>query len=110
MLEPTCDMDETPVQLSALRKRDETEVPLSSLTAVVESGDCWQHPGGTYMPSVKLTVRLIFATGEEVVTSAETPSVSPGGPEPPAAPYSFGDATVPEQPVLLSSSNFVQVG
>jgi hypothetical protein len=62
------------------------------------------------MPSVKLTVRLSFASGEEVVTSAETPALSASLPEQQrVAPYTFGGATVPEQPVLVSSSNFVQV-
>ncbi len=62
------------------------------------------------MPSVKLTVRLSFANGDEVVSSAETPAVSSKPLESPKTPYAFGDATVPEQPTLVSSSNFIRVG
>jgi hypothetical protein len=62
------------------------------------------------MPSMKLTVRLSFASGEELVSSAEMPSVSAdSSPENPGAPYMFGGATVPDEPVLLSSANFIRI-
>jgi hypothetical protein len=110
MLELTCDVAETSVQLAAQHGKNETEVSLPSLTEVVESGGCWQRFVGVYMPSVKLTVRFSFATGEEVVASAERPSVSAGPSTEPVAPYTFGSATVPERPILVSSSSFIQVG
>jgi hypothetical protein len=109
MLEPTCDTTETPVQLEAPNRNYETKVSLPSLTEVVESGYCWQRFRGVYMPSVKLTVRFSFATGEEVVTSVETPAVSADSSNESVAPYSFGGATAPEQPVLVSSTNFIRV-
>lgn len=110
MFEPTCAITETPVELESLNEKNEPLVPLPGLTAMVQSVGCWREFGGVYMPPVKLTVRLSFAGGEEVVTSVETPGVCATLPEAPVVPYTFGEATVPEQPVLVASSNFVQVG
>ena len=110
MLQTHCDEAETPVQLKALDRKNETEDSLPSLTGVVQSWGSWQGFGGIHMPSVKLTVKLSFASGEELLTSVETPAtwapISDNG----AVPYARGDATVPEQPILVSSSDFVQVG
>jgi hypothetical protein len=62
------------------------------------------------MPSMKLTVRFSFATGEQFVTSVEVPAVPSEFLQVPAAPYRLDDATAPEEPTLISSSSFVQVG
>jgi hypothetical protein len=62
------------------------------------------------MPSVKLSVRLAFDSGEEVVSTAESPEISAAVFENGHAPYSLIESSTPEQPVLVSSSDFVQVG
>jgi len=63
------------------------------------------------MPSVKLSVRLAFANGEEpILTSVETPAVFAAPAVDGDAPYVFADATVPEEPIMVSSSSFIRVG
>ena len=62
------------------------------------------------MPFVKLTVKLAFGGGEELVSSAESPAVAAKVEGDGLAPYSFGESSTPEQPILVSSSNFVEVG
>lgn len=66
--------------------------------------------GESVMPSMKLTVRFSFATGEESVHSAETPGVFNRPEELPLMPYRLNEGTAPEEPTLISSTNFVQVG
>lgn len=65
------------------------------------------------MPQVKLSVRMTFSDGEELLSAAETRPVN-AEPRPelstPQLPYVLGNATAPEQPVLVSSSSFIQVG
>ena len=62
------------------------------------------------MPFVRLTVKLAFNGGEEVVSSVESPAIAAGSSADGSAPYSFGGSSTPEQPILVSSSDFVQVG
>lgn len=107
MLEATCDTVQTPVESMSPAEQNPTIGPLTHLTQVVHSGPCWQQAyGGVFLPTVKLTVRLSFASGEEIVTSAETPAVYARSTDEAAAPYTFSGPT--EQPVLVSSSDFVE--
>jgi hypothetical protein len=64
------------------------------------------------MPQVKLSVRMTFSDGEELLAAAETRPTNAEQPEPfaPQPPYVLGSATAPEQPVLVSSSSFIRIG
>jgi hypothetical protein len=62
------------------------------------------------MPFVKLTVKLTFTGGEEVVSSVESPAIAVRASGDGLAPYVFGESSTPEQPILVQSSDFVQVG
>ena len=66
--------------------------------------------GDPIMPSMKLTVRFSFATGEESVHSVETSGVFNRPEEMASMPYRLNEGTAPEVPTLISSTNFVQVG
>jgi hypothetical protein len=72
--------------------------------------DSGQELGEKRMPSMKLTVQFSFATGQQIVTSVEAPAASPESLQVPVAPYRVDGATAPEEPTLISSSSFVQVG
>jgi hypothetical protein len=104
-----CGIVETPVELKSLDRRNEIEPPLGGLTSGVESDRAENTCRGAALPSVKLIVRICFAGGEEVLASAETPFVPAADVEQANTPYSFSDATVPERPILVSSSNFIRV-
>ncbi|MGA9391123.1 MAG: hypothetical protein WBV69_11815 [Candidatus Sulfotelmatobacter sp.] len=63
------------------------------------------------MPKVKLSVELSYQQGQKAAYSVETPGVCPTPPQEIAAlPYQLTDATGPEQPTLVSSTSFVQIG
>lgn len=107
MREVSCDTLQTLIESVTPAEQNPTNGPLTRLTRVVDSSPCWQHPfGGVFLPTVKLTVRLSFASGEEIVTSAESPAVYARSSHEDEAPYTFSGPT--EQPVLVSSSDFVE--
>ena len=85
-----------------------TDGSLTALTEVVDSGQYGQ-PGGLCMPSVKLTVKFTFSGGEEFVSSAESPAIHAKGTADARAPYSIRQTSTPEQPILVSSSNFIEI-
>lgn len=63
------------------------------------------------MPTVKLSVELSFGQGQKTVISAEIPGSppSPAQEEHGVPAYTLGDATGPQEPTLISSSNFVEL-
>jgi len=68
--------------------------------------------GDVSMPQIKLTVEFAFQQGEQkAVYSALVPSVV-GSPQEEftGSPYALPDATGPQEPMLISSNSFVQVG
>jgi hypothetical protein len=65
--------------------------------------------GAIQVPQMKFTVKLVFANGEQSVTSIETAAVLTGQQQNGAAPYWFSEATAPDVPTLISSSNFVGI-
>lgn len=87
-----------------------TDGSLPDLTQVLDSCGCGTTLGGLNMPLVKLTVKLAFGGGEELVSTAESPAITASVSGDAHAPYSFGETSTPEQPILVSSSDFVEVG
>jgi len=110
MRSKTCGQNETPVQLQARQIRSVTKGSLCGLTEVLDSVPAGQVLGGLYMPSMRLTVKLAFSGGEEVTSYAETPAIAAKLPTEGFAPYVFAEGSAPEQPILVSSSDFVKVG
>src|SRR5579859_6619922 len=107
---PPCGSNETLVQSETLHRTNVTGVSSSGLTQMLDSVPCCQTFGGLQMPFVKLTVKLAFGGGEELVSSVESPAVASNAVGDGHAPYSFGESSTPEQPILVSSSDFVKVG
>jgi len=67
--------------------------------------------GATLMPAVKITVQLSFSGGSKSVIAAESPAIelSPRSDER-TPPYRLVNSTVPEEPALIASSSFIQIG
>ena len=105
-----CGMDETSVQLGTSNRGNVTDGPLPDLTQMLDSVAWAQYLGGLQMPFVKLTVKFAFGGGEELISSAESPAVAANVAGDGHAPYTFGESSTPEQPILVSSSDFVEVG
>ena len=63
------------------------------------------------MPPLKLSVEMSFQQGQKTVYSVEVPGVAGSQlEEATLPPYRMSDATGPEEPTLISSTSFVQVG
>lgn len=70
-----------------------------------------QERGGRPV-AINMTVRLLFANGEEAVTTVQTSPVEVREPEEQSdtPPYRLVESTAPEQPTLVASPDFVSVG
>jgi hypothetical protein len=108
MSDSTCILSDVPVELQTQGHANGTNDSLPGLTQVIESWGSNNTLGGINLPPVRLSVKLSFSTGEEISATAETPRFEVERPETKGAKYSFENSTVPEQPVLVSSSSFIQ--
>jgi len=109
MSDQICTLTELPVDSGTEFRENVTNDTWPSLTGVVDCGSCQNLLEGLNLPPVKLSVKLSFANGEQISSTAEATGMLKQPAEVSAPQYLFGSATAPEQPVLVSSTSFIQI-
>jgi hypothetical protein len=103
----TCPRVDKPIEWSTLASSARLNA-VADLTAVIKSRRFKLREA--QVPPMKFTVRLVFSNGEESIARVETPGIQAEPAQVDAAPYRLAEATSPDEPILVSSSNFVQMG